>query len=95
MEMRQCMPGAQWLRSGNVLTHGHTVKKDTARQVSDLMVSMGASLDKSLSMVKGAEPDDEFRRYRESVSKILTTMLLEIMNPLYVEHPDLKPEQLR
>jgi len=45
--------------------------------------------------VRDPKPDEEFRKYRDSVSKILATMLLEIMNPLYVEHPDLKPEQLR
>lgn len=63
--------------------------------MSDLMVSIGASLDQSLMSVQAAEPDGEFRRYRESVSKIMTTMLLEILNPLYVEHPDLKPKALR
>jgi hypothetical protein len=71
------------------------VTRETARQISDLMVSVGASLDKSLSMVKDTESEAAFKKYRETVSKLLTTMLLEIMNPIYAEHPDLKPEQLR
>jgi hypothetical protein len=33
-------------------------------------------------------------RYREAVSRILTEMLVEVMNPLYVEHPDIKPKEL-
>jgi hypothetical protein len=57
-------------------------------------LSIGASLDESLSTVQSSESDSDFRKYRESVSKIMTTMLLEIMNPLYAEHPDLKPPQL-
>lgn len=69
--------------------------KETARQVSDLMVSMGAGLDRSLGLMKEAESEADFKRYRESISKIMTVMLLEIMNPLYGEHPDLKPDQLR
>lgn len=69
--------------------------KETARQVSELMVSMGAEFDRSLGLVKEAESEADFRRYRETISKIMTIMLLEIMNPLYVEHPELKPEHLR
>jgi hypothetical protein len=67
----------------------------TAKAVSELMLSMGASLDASISAVQSSESDAEFRKYRDSVSKILTTMLLEIMNPLYAEHPGLKPPQLK
>jgi hypothetical protein len=69
--------------------------KTTAKTVSDLMLSIGASLDESLRAVQATESDAEFKKYRDSVSKLLTTMLLEIMNPLYAEHPDLKPQELR
>lgn len=69
--------------------------KTTAKAVSELMLSIGASLDESISTVQASESDSEFRKYRDSVSKIMTTMLLEIMNPLYAEHPDLKPQELK
>ena len=69
--------------------------KQTARDISELMLALGADLDRSVGRVKEAESEAEFRRYREAVSKIMTTMLLEIMNPLYAEHPDLKPAQLK
>jgi hypothetical protein len=71
------------------------VTKQTARDISELMLALGADLDRSVGRVKEAESEAEFRRYREAVSKIMTTMLLEIMNPLYAEHPDLKPAQLK
>jgi hypothetical protein len=67
----------------------------TAKAISELMLSMGAGLNESLRMVQSNEPDLEFKQYRESVSKLLTIMLMEIMNPLYAEHPDLKPQQLK
>jgi hypothetical protein len=67
----------------------------TAKEVSDLMVSMGERLNASVRLVQATEDEAEFRRYRDAVSKIMTTMLLEIMNPLYAEHPDLKPPELR
>ena len=67
----------------------------TAKAISELMVSMGAQLNESIRLVQSTEDDAEFKRYRDSVSKLMTTMLLEIMNPLYAEHPDLKPPELR
>ena len=69
--------------------------KQTAHDISKLMLSLGADLDKSVGRVKEAESEAEFRRYREAVSKIMATMLLEIMNPLYAEHPNLKPAQIQ
>lgn len=70
------------------------MKKPTAKKVSELMLFIGAQLDQSLAEVKNTENETDFRRYRDSVSKLMTTMLLEVMNPLYAEHPDLKPPQL-
>ncbi len=67
----------------------------TAKAISELMVSMGARLNESVRLVQATEDDSEFKRYRDSVSKLMTVMLLEIMNPLYAEHPDLKPPELR
>jgi hypothetical protein len=67
----------------------------TAKAISELMVSVGAQLNDSIRLVQTTEDDAEFNRYRDSVSRIMTTMLLEIMNPLYAEHPELKPPELR
>lgn len=67
----------------------------TAKAISELMVSMGARLNESVRLVQATEDDSEFKRYRDSVSKLMTVMLLEIMNPLYAEHPELKPPELR
>jgi hypothetical protein len=67
----------------------------TAKAISELMVSVGAHLNESIRLVQSTEDDVEFKRYRDSVSKIMTTMLMEIMNPLYTEHPELKPPELR
>lgn len=69
--------------------------KTTAKAVSELMLSIGASLDESLRTVQKSESEVDFKRYRDSISKLLTTMLMEIMHPLYAEHPDLKPPQLK
>lgn len=89
------MPDEKWLFAWDVLKKVMTMTNTTAKAISDLMVSMGAQLNESIRLVQSTEDDVEFKRYRDSVSKIMTTMLLEIMNPLYTEHPELKPPELR
>ncbi|WP_041490742.1 hypothetical protein [Burkholderia cepacia] len=68
--------------------------KQIASVLNDMILQMGADLDRSLLTVKASCPDSEFVAYREFVSQLLTTMLLDFMNPLYARHPDLKPPDL-
>lgn len=72
-----------------------TMTNETARTVSDLMVAIGKQLNDSLSLVRSSETEEDFDRYREAISRMLVLMLVEVMNPIYAEHPDLKPAQLR
>jgi hypothetical protein len=37
---------------------------------------------------------EEFKAYRLAVAKIMAEMLLEVMNPLYAQHPSIKPLEL-
>jgi hypothetical protein len=63
----------------------------TAKHVSDLMLEISGQLDESVATVKKTCPPDEFESYRRSVGRILGQVLLDVLNPLYVEHPTLKP----
>jgi hypothetical protein len=65
--------------------------EDTARQVSDLMVEYTRRLQASMALVRDHGAPEEFHAYREAVSKIMTEMLIEVMNPLYARHPNLMP----
>jgi hypothetical protein len=71
------------------------MKKEIARHVSSLMLECGAKLDSSVELVVANGSEEEAMRYRRAVGKIMGEMLTEIMNPIYAEHPDLKPPQLR
>jgi hypothetical protein len=62
-----------------------------ARQISDLMIEFSIRLDSSIVTVQEKCSADEFKIYRRAVGGILGEMLLGIMNPLYAEHPALKP----
>ena len=68
--------------------------KDTAKKLSDLMVSISYQFTESLGIVEDAESGADYEQYREAVSKVMMDMLVEIMNPLYAEHPDIKPKEL-
>jgi hypothetical protein len=70
-------------------------KKEIAAQISALMIEYGAKLDASVAMVRDHCSENELKEYRRVTGKIMGDMLLEIMNPLYQRHPDLKPPQLR
>jgi hypothetical protein len=62
-----------------------------AQQVSDLMIEFSARIERSILTVQENCSPEEFKTYRLAAAKILAEMLLEVMNPLYTEHPDLKP----
>ena len=84
------------LESSGGCGEGIKVIKDPsiARQVSDLMIEFSGRLDRSILTVQERCSPEEFKAYRLAVAKVLGEMLLEVMNPLYTEHPDLKPDGL-
>jgi hypothetical protein len=73
-----------------------TMIKDSviAQQVSDLMVEFGGRLNDSIIVVQEQCSPEEFKAYRLAVAKIMAEMLLEVMNPLYAQHPSIKPPEL-
>lgn len=68
--------------------------KEVAMRVSELMLEFGAKLNESLALAKERCSEAEFKAYRTVVGKLMGEMLLEVMNPLYASHPDLKPKEL-
>jgi hypothetical protein len=69
--------------------------KETATQISSLMLELAAKLDASVALVQDTCEEVEFNSYRRIAGNLMGTMLLEVMNPLYQTHPDLKPVGLR
>lgn len=69
--------------------------RERASQILELMLEFARKLDESVRLVQTEAPNDAFDQYRASVGKLMGVMLLDIMNPIFDEHPDLKPERLR
>ena len=66
----------------------------TARKISDLMLDISDRLNESLALVREKCPLKEFEEYRGAVGAIMSEILLEVLNPLYSKHPQLKPPGL-
>jgi hypothetical protein len=65
-----------------------------AQQICDLIVEFQSRLNSSIFTVKEKCSSEEFKVYRRAVGKIMGEVLLEVMNPLYAQHPSLKPPEL-
>ena len=65
-----------------------------ARQISDLMLEFSERINESILTVQEQCSPGEFKAYILAASKVLGEVLLEVMNPLYAEHPGIKPPGL-
>ncbi|MHC1727307.1 MAG: hypothetical protein AB9866_15095 [Syntrophobacteraceae bacterium] len=68
--------------------------KEIATKISLLMLEFGARIDDSILLVKEHCSYEEFHMYRMAAGRVMGEMLLNIMNPIYTEHPELKPSEL-
>ena len=59
------------------------------------MLRIGDELSESVGDCVARESAEVHERYRDVVSKLMFTMLTEVMNPIYAEHPDIKPPELK
>ena len=65
-----------------------------AEETSLLMLRLTSTLNEQLRRIQTECSDEEFKRYRLGFGYIMGYMLTEVLNPIYAEHPELKPEQL-
>lgn len=64
---------------------------DIARQISELMLDVSKQVDASVALIQGSCSPEEAANYRRALGRVLGEILLEILNPIYLEHPSLKP----
>jgi wyosine [tRNA(Phe)-imidazoG37] synthetase (radical SAM superfamily) len=72
-----------------------SMKQAVAEQINSLMLDINAHLDSSIRLVMDNSEQKEFEKYRQIIGKIMGEIFVEILTPMYVEYPDLKPEGLR
>ena len=65
-----------------------------ARRISALMLDVGARLDESILEVARSSPA-EAENYKRAVGVAMADIPLDVLNPLYRTHPDMKPAELK
>ena len=68
--------------------------KTLAADISALMLDIGSKLDTSVSLVQQTCDDSELNTFRSAVGEIMARKLIDIMTPIYTQHPELKPKEL-
>jgi len=69
--------------------------KKTAKSISDLMLDCGRRIDDSINAVNENCTPEEFQAYRRAAGKVMGSILIEVLNPLYEAHPDIKPSEMK
>lgn len=64
---------------------------DVARKISDLALSIFRQLDESAAMVQKCCSPDDANSYRKSAGKVIYPIVFDLLEPLYQQHPSLKP----
>jgi len=87
------LPAAPYSR---IFSEGRSMIKNrrVAEQISKLMLETGAGIDDSIGLVKDQCTEKEFQSYRKAAGRVMGEILLEILNPIFKEHPELKPKEL-
>ncbi len=68
---------------------------DLASKISSEMLEVGTRLNATLQAIKESCPEEEFKRYRLGFANAMASIFLEILEPIFKEHPALEPDNLR
>lgn len=71
------------------------MQREVAENVLALMLEYSGKLDQSVQLVKDNCNEQEFINYRKAIGTIMGEMYVEIMWPIFKEHPDLEPEEMK
>lgn len=69
-------------------------EKKIASIVSERILEASRSLDEAVAVVHAHCPPAESSAFRLAMGHILADLLLNVLNPLYREHPDIRPKEL-
>jgi hypothetical protein len=71
------------------------MSRDAAKIVMELVARHAAEQDAVLTKIQSLCTEDEFSEYKHMIGKSMGAMLFEIINPIIVKYPELKPSELR
>jgi hypothetical protein len=68
---------------------------DLATKISSEMLEIGTRLNAALTSIKENCSEQEFKQYRFGFGNAMGSIFLEILEPIFKEHPTLEPPGLK
>lgn len=68
------------------------METSVAKRLSDELNDIMARLDQSTRVVMDQCPEAEFKADRSAVGRVMGSLVLDVLNPLYEKNPEVKPE---
>jgi hypothetical protein len=71
------------------------MEKSAAIKLNEMLVECYFKLHESIDIAREHCDEAERKAYCGAVGKVLGYLLLDVLEPIYSEHPDLRPELLK
>ena len=69
--------------------------RKAASKVVEILLKCSGSIDQSIALAKEGSSEPEFETYRTSAGRVMGSIFLDLLGPIFGEHPDLEPDELR
>ena len=69
------------------------MSKEAAKLILDVLIRHAAEQDAVLAEIKKLCTEDEFNKYKGMIGQSMGSMLLDVINPIVAQYPDIKPPQ--
>ena len=70
------------------------MKKEAAIKVNEMLLECYFKLHDTIDIVRESSDAEERSAYCQGIGKVLGYLLLDVLDPIYAEHPELRPEQI-
>ena len=70
------------------------MNREDAEALSILFLQIASRLDQSAAFVRDKETKENWDKYRHAVGHVMAAVSLDLAEPLWARHPDLRPQQL-
>ena len=67
---------------------------ELANEINGVLLQVSDRLNSSIATVMDRSSESEFRAYRRAVAVVMAE-LLEILNQLYEQHPEIRPDGIK
>jgi hypothetical protein len=71
------------------------MNRDVARKLSDTLIVVQSELNDLVRLLQDECDDGEFNHYRRQIGGVMAALYSDILSPLYKEHPELIPPEMK